>query len=245
MVRISDILSYPRFPRLTLAALAVTTLLLGFPPAAADGTRTLRPHTASSSMAELAVPTARHADVRKFEGVRSGRDVYLEWITLQEAGNKGFEVQRASSESHGWEEVGFVQGNGDAGDERRYQFRDRNVPPEDLRYMLRVRGTDGLIQYSQIISVPVSGVLRSFRVGGDDAMTAVRTATVELANEENISLVLADHRGNLIDRIAGQTALSSGRHDFPIDFSRLPEGQYELYLYTSEGRYRRTYEYRK
>jgi hypothetical protein len=191
------------------------------------------------------VSAVQHAEVRKFEGVRSGRDVYLEWITLREDGNQGFEVQRASSESRGWQDVGFVQGQGDSGDERRYQFRDRDVPPEDLRYMLRVRGADGFIQYSQIISVPVSGILRSFRVGGGDEMTTVRTATVELANEENISLVLTDHRGNLIDRIAGQTALASGRHDFPIDFSRLPEGQYELHLYTSEGRYRRTYEYRK
>ena len=156
MVRMSEILKYSRFPRWTLAALAVATMFIGFPPAAADGTRPHHPRTEPISQHTPAIPSVRHAEVRKFEGVRSGRDVYLEWLTLREAENQGFEVQRASSESRGWQEVGFVQGQGDSGDERHYQFRDRDVPPEDLRYMLRVRGADGFIQYSQIISVPVS-----------------------------------------------------------------------------------------
>ena len=245
MVRILDIFNHPRRLRLPLAALAALTLSMGLPPASADGTRQGTAGDAAQREISGSGMALRHAEVRKLEGTRVGRDVYLEWITLRESGNQGFEVQRASSDSRGWKDVGFVQGLGDSGDERLYQFRDRDVPPEDLRYMLRVRGTDGMIQYSQINSVPVSGTVRSFRINDGDDDTPVRTATIELAQDENISLLLIDRRGNVIDRIAGRTALVSGRHDFPIDFSRLPEGSYELHLHTSEGRYRRTYDYRK
>ena len=76
------------------------------------------------------------------------------WATTREAGNRGFEVQRASSVSRGWEKLHFVAGIGQSSMERTYMFDDRDAPPEDLRYMLRILGTDGTIQYSQIISVP-------------------------------------------------------------------------------------------
>lgn len=186
-----------------------------------------------------------HVDVRKFEGTRSGRDVLLRWTTVREVANKGFEVQRASSLSRGWETVAFVPGTGSSSVDLDYQHRDRDAPPEDLRYMLRSVGTDGLIQYSQIISVPVSGILRSFDFSAQGGILSVMHATIELTREEMVSLHLADARGNVIERLAERAPLSSGRYEFPVDVSRLPEGSYELYLYTSEGRYRRSYEHRK
>lgn len=190
-------------------------------------------------------PLPFHAEVSKLKGLRIGRDVHLEWLTLRESRNRGFEVQRASSDSRGWRQVGFVQSGGDGAFERNYRFHDANVPPEDLRYMLRIVGDDGLIQYSQIITVPVSGTLRSFVVGAEQDFSPLPVARVELTRDETVSLQLADYRGNVIERVANNTPLASGRHEFTLDFSKLPAGNYEIILHTSEGRYRRTYEHRK
>lgn len=186
-----------------------------------------------------------HAEVSKLKGLRIGRDVHIEWLTQRETRNRGFEVQRASSESRGWRQVGFVQSGGDGAFDRKYDFRDGNVPPEDLRYMLRIVGDNGLVQYSQIISVPVSGTLRSFVVGAAQDFSPLPIARVELTRDETVSLQLADYRGNVIERVASNRLLASGSHEFPIDFSKLPSGEYEIILHTSEGRYKRLYEHRK
>lgn len=190
-------------------------------------------------------PLPFHAEVSKLKGLRIGRDVHLEWLTLRETRNRGFEVQRASSDSRGWRQVGFMQGGGDGAFERKYDFRDANVPPEDLRYMLRIVGDDGLVQYSQIISVPVSGTLRSFIVGAEQEFSPLPIARVELTRDETVSLQLADYRGNVIERVASNRQLASGKHEFTLDFSKLPSGEYEIILHTSEGRYKRMYEHRK
>ncbi|MBE0644061.1 MAG: hypothetical protein IH600_08275 [Bacteroidetes bacterium] len=187
-----------------------------------------------------------HTELSKLRANRIGPDVLLEWITLSEVGNRGFEVQRASSDSRGWKQAGFIPGGGDGSFARTYSFRDRRVPPEDLRYMLRIIGDDGMIQYSQIISVPVSGTLRAFvvRTEEDDPRTAPNV-TVDLLNDDVISLQLTDHRGNIIENIVSKREISSGKHEFAVDCSRLPSGQYEFLLFTSEGRYNRAYDHRR
>jgi hypothetical protein len=170
----------------------------------------------------------------------------LEWTTIIEVGNRGFEVQRASSESRGWQQVGFVPGGADGQFPREYNSLDRRVPPEDLRYMLRIIGDDGMIQYSQIITVPVSGILRTFLVNTEVAnATRAPHVVVDLIREDVVSLQLTDHKVNILENVASRKKLPIGKHDFSVDCSNLPRGRYEFLLFTSEGQYRRNYEVRK
>jgi hypothetical protein len=186
---------------------------------------------------------AFHTELSKLRASRTGTDVRLEWITLSEVGNRGFEVQRASSESRGWQQVGFVPGGADGQFTRDYSIVDRRVPPEDLRYMLRIIGDDGMIQYSQIITVPVSGILHSFVVNAvaENSRTAANVV-VDLLREDIVSLQFNDMRGNVIEHLAARKKLPIGKHDFAVDCSSLPRGKYEFLLFTSEGQYRRNYE---
>ncbi|MFZ1731416.1 MAG: hypothetical protein WBQ23_07225 [Bacteroidota bacterium] len=189
-----------------------------------------------------AAATPFHTELDKLTATRVGLDVQLEWITLSEIGNRGFEVQRASSESRGWQQVVFVPGGSDGRLTRNYSALDRRVPPEDLRYMLRMVGDDGMIQYSQIITVPVSGILRSFAVNLEtiNAETGPRLI-VELLRNDVVSLQVTDFHGNVLEQIVSQKKLSVGKHDFLVDCSRYTNGEYNFLLSTSEGQYRRSY----
>jgi hypothetical protein len=187
-----------------------------------------------------------HAEISRLRAVRFGSEIVVDWETLSETGNRGFEVHRACSESRGWQNRGFVQGGFDGRSTREYRFVDRGVPPEDVRYMLRILGHDGMIQYSQIITVPVKGILRSFVVSpAPEDATSAASITVDLEKDDVITLQLADDRDNIIERIVSDKQLPSGRHDFTIDGDRLPSGSYDILLFTSEGRFRRSYEHRK
>ena len=171
-------------------------------------------------------PLPAHASVAEFTGQRDGADVQLTWTTEREIGNSGFHVQRASSESRGWEELTFVTGFGNSQLTQTYHFRDRKAPPEDLRYTLRIIGNDG--------------ILRSFPVEGpQDRAGKLFRVRVGLTATATVAMQVSDHRGITLLRVMGGQELESGTHDIELDCSRLLAGRYTLLLHTPEGRYRR------
>jgi hypothetical protein len=181
------------------------------------------------------------ASISTFTGVREGKHVRLEWLTTSEVNNQGFDVQRASSDSRGWERLIFVPGSGNSRMEQRYSHEDRQAPPEDLRYMLRVLGNDGTVQYSQIITVAAGSVLRSLIVRGPtDTFGKFYTAEIELSDEASVSIHLLDQMGNILVRTMSSQPLKQGRSSVPIDCSQLPEGSYELLVFIPDGRVSRT-----
>ncbi|MDT8324069.1 MAG: hypothetical protein RRA94_08165 [Bacteroidota bacterium] len=183
---------------------------------------------------------ASRAVVTKFTGQREGRDVRLHWVTARESGNRGFEVQRASSLSRGWERLHFVPGFGSSTLEQNYQFTDRSAPPEDVRYMLRILGSDGMVQYSQIITVPAGSMLRSFTVQPlrEDEEKIFR-ARIDLTEAGVTALSVIDQKGLTLLRVMAATQLEAGKHDFIVDCSKVPHGTYTLMLHIPEGRYSR------
>lgn len=188
--------------------------------------------------------TPFHAQVVDFRARRIGADVRLEWRTLREIGNRAFEIQRASSSSRGWRSIGSIPGGADGDLPRSYNFHDKRVPEEDLRYMLRITGHDERIQYSPIITAPATGILRSFDIEAESTRNRAHII-IELMRHDIISLELTDGSGTVIDRILAARKLPSGRHSFAMDCSSMPEGSYELQLETSEGRYTRDYQHRR
>lgn len=179
--------------------------------------------------------------LESFTGVRRGRSVELEWTTTREVGNRGFEVQRASSASRGWELLSFVSGIGQSSMEQRYMFDDRDAPPEDLRYMLRVLGADGTIQYSQIITVPAGSVLRSFIITGPSpSYGKLFEAQIELANAALVTVHVLDHMDNVLFRTLSAAPLKKGVNTIPLDCSKLPAGTYTVIAYTPHARYTRS-----
>jgi hypothetical protein len=227
------------------AALAVL-FLSAVPTQAQVGVAHLLPHATAIRDLFRSEIVPFHVELGKLHANRVGLDVLVEWKTLSEVGNRGFEVQRASSESRGWKPAGYVPGGANGNLMREYSFLDRKAPPEELRYMLRITGDDGMIQYSQIVSVPVSGTLRAFVVNTpDEDERLLPSVTVDLLKDEVISLQVADHRGNILENIVRKQPLSSGKHEFALDCSRLPGGKYQVLLITSEGRYYRQYDHKR
>ncbi|MCB2203832.1 hypothetical protein KQI65_03720 [bacterium] len=179
--------------------------------------------------------------VGEFSGRREGRHVQLEWMTSREIGNQGFEVQRASSLSHGWEKLTFVPGFGSSTMEQTYYYTDRNAPPEDVRYMLRIRGEDGSVQYSRIISVPAGSMLRSFTLEQlQENRGKIFRATVELEEGGVTAISVIDGKGLTLLRVMAASRLEAGKHDFIVDCAKVPTGSYTLLLHTPEGRFKRT-----
>ncbi|MAT40638.1 MAG: hypothetical protein CL946_13655 [Ectothiorhodospiraceae bacterium] len=87
------------------------------------------------------------------------RTVEMFWATETETNNYGFEVQRDIG--NGFEQIGFVQGQGTTTSRNEYQYQDaglrtKNVQDGVARYRLKQIDHDGTVSYSQIAAVSLS-----------------------------------------------------------------------------------------
>ncbi len=78
-----------------------------------------------------------------------GPGVLLEWMTISEVNNYGFEIERRTigpllSE---WTKIGFVQGAGTSTSPREYSFTDQALSPGRYAYRIKQIDNDGTFKY--------------------------------------------------------------------------------------------------
>jgi hypothetical protein len=89
--------------------------------------------------------------------VVNGNSVRLDWRTISEVNNYGFEVQRALSAPTNFITLpgSFIPGHGTTNEPQVYTYLDQNVPSGRLYYRLKQIDLDGTIHYSDPISVDI------------------------------------------------------------------------------------------
>ncbi len=101
-----------------------------------------------------------------FRAAALEKKVRLEWVTATEQDNAGFTVQR-STDGTSWRPIGWVDGNGAATAEQRYDFLDEQVAPATTYYYrLEQRDFDGATELSEVREVTTGAVRRQHRRGG-------------------------------------------------------------------------------
>ena len=69
-----------------------------------------------------------------FNAIVSGSDIQLDWKTVTETNNKGFQVERKifslhSTMGNDWTSIGFINGQGTTADSKIYSFTDKSLQP--------------------------------------------------------------------------------------------------------------------
>jgi len=84
-------------------------------------------------------------------------NIVLDWSTLSELNNEGFEILRKDGESGSFKKIGFVQGAGTSNAKNSYSFLDRTVF-QNVRYYYRLNqiDNDGKSSKSHIVSAKIS-----------------------------------------------------------------------------------------
>lgn len=85
---------------------------------------------------------------------------FLTWQTTSETTNKGFEIEK-SKDAINFENIGFIDGNGDSKANKDYSFLDKNPFPLTY-YRLKQIDYDGKFEYSRIIYVKKDDAKLSF-----------------------------------------------------------------------------------
>lgn len=89
----------------------------------------------------------------------NGAGVKLEWTTISEINNYGFYVERRSESEQNFTEIpnSFIAGHGTSTEVHDYSFIDNTLTmPGIYHYRLRQLDNNGLIHYSNVVSIKVS-----------------------------------------------------------------------------------------
>ena len=103
-------------------------------------------------------------ELTSFTGKVENGNVILNWATSTETNNDGFEVQRSgggsqrseTGDQNGWDNIGFVKGNGTTTEQKIYSFADENLTAGKYKYRLKQIDYDGSYKYSNEIEVKIS-----------------------------------------------------------------------------------------
>ncbi|MGQ9643203.1 MAG: T9SS type A sorting domain-containing protein, partial [Ignavibacterium sp.] len=93
-------------------------------------------------------------ELSSFTATVNGTSVTLNWTTVTETNNRGFEVQRKTSDD-GFVTVGFVNGKGTTTQIQNYSFTESNLPLGNYAYRLKQIDFDGTFEFSNLIEVSV------------------------------------------------------------------------------------------
>ncbi|CAN5525328.1 hypothetical protein BH10BAC5_BH10BAC5_27890 [soil metagenome] len=155
------------------------------------------------------------------------RDVTLNWATVTEDHNSGFDIERSSSRNSDWIKIGFVQGFGNSGISRRYTFTDHNLNTGKYYYRLKQIDFNGNFKYYDLsVSVNI-GIPNIFSISQNypNPFNPSTKIDYDLPVDSKVSIMIYDMTGResatLVNEI--QTA---GYHTVEFNGSDLASGIY-------------------
>ncbi len=90
--------------------------------------------------------------------ISNERNVVLNWSTMNEVNNSGFEIERSVIGSVIWKKQGYVIGNGTTEEITNYSFTDAAVPSGTYQYRLKQIDYNGNYEYHNLNNEVIIGV---------------------------------------------------------------------------------------
>jgi hypothetical protein len=167
-----------------------------------------------------------------FSAQLEGRRIWLEWMTVMEVNNRGFDVE-VSSDGEVFEKQGFVQGGGTISDAQFYDFRAEIVAFGSNYIRLKQWDTEGGFSYSNTLHVfapqPIPFKLEQAYPNPFSQSTLINFS---VGWESKVSLVLYNHKGVKIKTLFSGVADPTQMYQVRLSREGLIPG---MYFYRLEG----------
>jgi hypothetical protein len=211
-------------PAATVAAAGSTTFNITF-TAASNGVKNATITVNSDDGDEAAYDFAVSAsfftlpvELRSFTLRKEGNQSQLNWSTVTESNNSGFEIQR-SRDGINWTTIAFVSGAGNSTIERSYTYRDASPQKGRNYYRLKQVDLDNKSKFSEVRSVTfASDYTIVYPVPTAD------NVVIELRDSKLIGsrATLSDQHGKLVQQI------TITKMQQQVSLASLPAGIYLL-----------------
>lgn len=176
-------------------------------------------------------------DLYSFTAELYENGVKLEWSTLSEQNNSGFEIERKSSSNSSWQKIGFVMGYGTTTDTNYYSFIDHDLPSEIYWYRLKIIEFNGSFEYSSEVQIdhiilPHFSAIQQNYPNPFDIST---TILFQLRKQANVKMDVCNFKdkSTLINLIDFQK--NAGNYVLILQPDTLPSNAYKVLLRIQES----------
>ncbi len=169
-------------------------------------------------------------ELNSFNAIPKGISVELTWETKTEVDNYGFEIERKVGSSQlgveSWENIGFVNGNGNSNSTKNYSFTDKNLSGgSKFIYRLKQIDNDGDFSYSDEVEVeliPDKYVLFQNYPNPFNPVTNIKfSLPVNSKVRLDVYNIIGEHVITLIDK-----EMEPGFYVVPFNAANLSSGTY-------------------
>ena len=159
----------------------------------------------------------------------SNNFVKLNWLTISEKNNYGFEIERSKNstdKSDNWEKIGFVKGKGTTTEIQSYAFNDEYLPAGKYSYRLKQIDFDGTTSYSNIIEVDID-LPNAFSLEQNypNPFNPSTTINYQIPELSFVTLKVYDVLGSEVATLVNKE-LPVGNYEIEFDATTLPSGIY-------------------
>jgi hypothetical protein len=181
----------------------------------------------------LTLDTTVPVELSSFTAQQIDQNVVLNWTTITEKNNSGFEVQR-KIEGNTWEALGFVAGHGTTTEPSNYTFEDAVNSAGKYEYKLKQIDFDGTFEYSNIVEVEVSPVFEyQLAQNYPNPFNPSTVISFTVAKRSNINLAVFNILGEQVAILINEMK-DAGNYQVEFNAVDLPSGMY-VYRFEAEN----------
>jgi len=174
-------------------------------------------------------------ELADFVGTLNGINIDLQWKTLSEIENAGFELER-SFDGAAFSVIGAVAGFGNSLEEQVYNFSDKGVKNNALGntvyYRLVQIDYDGQKNHSSVLAIDLGFKFEKFEIlkitGWDTTERIIQVYFYNPHDVRKVNFLIADIQGKIIERKSVYPQI--GLNKFEVDLSNEPSPFYFLSL---------------
>lgn len=169
-----------------------------------------------------------------FTSSLNGRNVILNWSTVSELNNSGFEIERKSS-GNDWKKISFVEGNGTTNNPQNYTFTDINLNTGNYIYRLKQIDYNGNFGYHDLSHEVVIGIPAKYSLAQNypNPFNPVTQINYELPITNYVSLKVYDIQGREVAQLVNEVK-DAGYYSVQFDAKNLSSGMYFYKLTTDK-----------
>jgi hypothetical protein len=158
-------------------------------------------HSIFLNLSDVPLPV----ELASFTAKVTGENVKLQWSTISELNNKGFDIER-KSEGKSWEKINFIGGSGTSNVPHNYTFTDGGLGTGSYNYRLKQIDYNGNFKYHELSEAVIIGVpLRySLEQNYPNPFNPATVINYQLPYEGFVSLKIYDVSGREVKQLVNE-----------------------------------------
>ncbi|MBX7046037.1 MAG: T9SS type A sorting domain-containing protein [Ignavibacteria bacterium] len=175
-------------------------------------------------------------ELSSFTSLVNKNTVELNWTTVSEENNRGFEIERKSFENGTWAKVGYAAGNGTVNYSVSYKFTEKIEGKGKYNYRLKQIDNNGNYKYYDLASFVEVGVPNKFALSQNypNPFNPTTKIDFDLPFESKVTISIYDMTGREVMTLLNGDLKASGYYTMNINASALSSGTY-FYTMKAEG----------